>query len=193
MRKDKFIFALFIVFFLSGCKGYYLAGPFEDKIYKGSMCKRERPMRIEYAPQEYMEVPTCQMSDLETAKFEGLYEPYGDVDEEEFHEAEPIKPIKLEPKPDEWDVDPNDIEGDFPLVYDNKHDSNQVIMQNLESRVLAFCRGSQIAIDVCVERLSCAGFERITNVPRVTAKYDLAPTKGYPARRWREGESVPRW
>lgn len=84
-------------------------------------------------------------------------------------------------------------EGDFPYVENNKHPINQVVMQNLESRVLAFCRGSQQAVDACVERLSCIGYVRVANIPKVPAKYDLAPAKGYPARRWREGEVVPRW
>ena len=213
MRKNKLIFALIASLILVGCEGYQLGGPFAQKPagYKGgSMCKKERPLQVEYAPQQYMTVPVCPMnevdltnpqifksdgyySEVEIAKTEGLYEPFGVVDEEEVRDVEQIKPIKLKEKPAEWDVDPNDIEGDFPEIFDNKHNANQIIMQNLESRILAFCRGTQEAIDVCVERLSCIGYEKITNVPRVTAKYDLAPNKGYPARRWREGESVPRW
>ena len=155
-------------------------------------------MQVEYAPQQYMSVPTCYMDDLtvpltelEIAKAEGLYEPIANVNEDEVRAVEPI--VALEPKTDEWDINPDEIEGEFPDVENNKYNKKQVILQNLESRVLAFCRGSKKAIDVCVERLSCAGFTRISNVPRLPAKYDLAPNKGYPARRWREGESVPRW
>ena len=201
MRKDKLIFALLTAFILSGCEGYQLGGPFAEKpagYTGGSMCKKERPMQVEYAPQQYMSVPTCYMDDLtvpltelEIAKAEGLYEPVAYVNEDEVRAVEPI--VALEPKTDEWDINPDEIEGEFPDVENNKYNKKQVILQNLESRVLAFCRGSKKAIDVCVERLSCAGFTRITNVPRLPAKYDLAPNKGYPARRWREGESVPRW
>lgn len=201
MRKDKLIFALLTAFILSGCEGYQLGGPFAEKpagYTGGSMCKKERPMQVEYAPQQYMSVPTCYMDDLtvpltelEIAKAEGLYEPVAYVNEDEVRAVEPI--VEIEPKTDEWDINPDEIEGEFPDVENNKYNKKQVILQNLESRVLAFCRGSKKAIDVCVERLSCAGFTRITNVPRLSAKYDLAPNKGYPARRWREGESVPRW
>ena len=127
---------------------------------------------------------------IEMAKSAGLYDPNINVNEEEVRSVEPTKAVQKE---DDWDINPDDIEGDFPEVVDNKHYREQVIMQNLETRVLAFCRGTQEAIDVCVERLSCIGFERITNVPKLPAKYDLAPNKGYPARRWREGEVVPRW
>lgn len=201
MRKDKLIFALLTAFILSGCEGYQLGGPFAEKpagYTGGSMCKKERPMQVEYAPQQYMSVPTCYMDDLtvpltelEIAKAEGLYEPVANVNEDEVRAVEPI--VEIEPKTDEWDINPDEIEGEFPDVENNKYNKKQVILQNLESRVLAFCRGSKKAIDVCVERLSCAGFTIITNVPRLPAKYDLAPNKGYPARRWREGESVPRW
>ena len=201
MKKDKLIFALLTAFILSGCEGYQLGGPFAEKpagYTGGSMCKKERPMQVQYAPQQYMSVPTCYMDDLtvpltelEIAKAEGLYEPIAYVNEDEVRAVEPI--VALEPKTDEWDINPDEIEGEFPDVENNKYNKKQVILQNLESRVLAFCRGSKKAIDVCVERLSCAGFTRITNVPRLPAKYDLAPNKGYPARRWREGESVPRW
>ena len=201
MRKDKLIFALLSAFILSGCEGYQLGGPFAEKpagYTGGSMCKKERPMQVQYAPQQYMSVPTCYMDDLtvpltelEIAKAEGLYEPVAYVNEDEVRAVEPI--VQPTPKTDEWDINPDEIEGEFPDVENNKYNKKQVILQNLESRVLAFCRGSKKAIDVCVERLSCAGFTRITNVPRLPAKYDLAPNKGYPARRWREGESVPRW
>ena len=208
MKKNKWMFALFAAVFLSGCQGYQLGGPFAEKpagYTGGSMCKYQKQMQVEYEPHKYMSVPTCPMAEVdldnpmvyyepitdavETAKAEGLYEPSADVNEEEVRAVE----AKIEQKEESWDIDPNDIEGDFPEVVDNKHYREQVIMQNLETRVLAFCRGTEEAIDVCVERLSCIGFERITNVPKLPAKYDLAPNKGYPARRWREGEVIPRW
>ena len=201
MKKSKLIYVLFAALVLSGCEGYQAGGPFAEKpagYTGGSMCQHMRPMQIEYAPQEYMQIPTCPMDemfvpldDLELAKIDGLYEPVAYVNEDEVRAVEPIKTLSQKEEP--WDVNPNDIEGDFPDVEDNKHNKNQVIMQNLETRVLAFCRGTQEMIDACVGQLGYMGFEKITNVPRVTAKYDLVPNKGYPARRWREGESVPRW
>lgn len=198
MKKSKLIYVLFAALVLSGCEGYQLGGPFAEKpagYTGGSMCKHMKPVQVEYAPQEYVQVPTCPMDEvtlpfdeLEWAKAEGLYEPIAYVNEEEVRAVEPIA-SKGEP----WDINPDDIEGDFPDVADNKHVKNQVIMQNLETRVLAFCRGTPNIINACIEHFCSIGFEQLTNVPRVTAKYDLAPSKGYPARRWHEGESVPRW
>ena len=166
MKKDKLIFALFAALVLSGCEGYRLGGPFAEKpagYTGGSMCKKEKPLQVEYAPQQYMSVPSCPMNeltvplnDLEIAKAEGLYEPVAYINVNEIY------------KTDEWDVNPDDIEGEFPDVENNKYNKKQVIMQNLESRVLAFCRGSKKAIETCVERLCSAGFTRITNVNQVT-------------------------
>ena len=104
MRRNKLIFALAAMLILSSCEGYQLGGPFADKPagYKGgSMCKKEVPLQLEYAPQQYMTVPTCQMSDffvadeVKIAKQEGWYEPFGVVDEKEVRDAEQIIPIKL--------------------------------------------------------------------------------------------------
>ncbi len=91
------------------------------------------------------------------------------------------------------EINPEDIEGEFPDVVDNKYFKNQVVMQNLQTRVLAYCRGDEDEIEECVKRLECAGYTQLKNVPTMAAKYDLLKKGSYPTRRWRNGESVPRW
>ena len=97
-----------------------------------------------------------------------------------------------QPEEDE-EINPDDIEGEFPYVKDNKYHKNQVVMQNLQTRVLAYCRGDEEAVDNCIKRLECAGYTQLRNVPTMPAKYDLLRKGSYPTRRWREGETVPRW
>lgn len=94
---------------------------------------------------------------------------------------------------DEEEINPDDVEGEFPDVVDNKYHKNQVVMQNLQTRVLAYCRGDENEIDECIKRLECAGYTLLKNVPTMTAKYDFLKKGSYPTRRWRNGESVPRW
>ncbi len=94
---------------------------------------------------------------------------------------------------DEPEINPDDIEGEFPYVKNNKYYKNQVVMQNLQTRVLAYCRGDENAIEDCVKRLECSGYTQLRNVPTMPAKYDPLRKGAYPTRRWREGETVPRW
>lgn len=85
------------------------------------------------------------------------------------------------------------VEREFPLVPDNKHYQPQVIMENLNTRVLAYCRGSEEEIEECVSMLENSCYTRISEVPYMAAKYDMLKIGTYPTRRWREGETVPRW
>ncbi len=174
MKKNKLILAVFCTVLLGGCEGILSDWPFAEntETYKlRPMCHKAEPLYVDYGYNNSITVPTCQLNSTALVNTEA------DLRDLDF------------------DIDTNFdyVEGDFPDVENNKHLDNQVVMQNLESRVLAFCRGSQQAVDTCVERLSCIGYVRVSNVPKVPAKYDLAPNKGYPARRWREGEVVPRW
>lgn len=86
-----------------------------------------------------------------------------------------------------------DIEGEFPDVLNNKYYPNQVVMQNLQTRVLAYCRGNNEQIAECIERLECAGYTQLRNVPTMSSKYDALKAGSFPTRRWRNGETVPRW
>ncbi len=102
-------------------------------------------------------------------------------------------PAETPVKEDDEEINPDEIEGDFPYVIDNKHPRKQVVMQNLQTRVLAYCRGDDNAINDCISRLECAGYTQLRNVPTMPAKYDKLRKGSYPTRRWREGETVPRW
>ncbi|MEE6207516.1 MAG: hypothetical protein VZR95_05630 [Alphaproteobacteria bacterium] len=86
-----------------------------------------------------------------------------------------------------------DLYGDFPQVEDNKYGSNEVVLENLNTRVLAYCRGSQEEVDMCVERMEASCYVKLQDIPRQPAKYDILKRGTYPTRRWRNGESAPRW
>ena len=83
--------------------------------------------------------------------------------------------------------------GGFPYVENNKYFPNQVVMEHLNTWVLAFCRGSEYEIEDCVARLEMSCYTRINEIPYMAAKYDTLKTGTYPTRRWRNGENVPRW
>lgn len=86
-----------------------------------------------------------------------------------------------------------DLYGDFPKVEDNKYGNNEVILENLNTRVLAYCRGSENEIAMCVERLEASCYVKLQDIPRRPAKYDILQRGTYPTRRWRNGETAPRW
>lgn len=94
---------------------------------------------------------------------------------------------------EEEDVNVDELEGEFPEVEDNKYGRKQVLFQNLKTRVLAYCRGDDEQIAKCIEKLECSGYIRLTEIPYMSAKYDILQKGAYPSRRWRKGENVPRW
>ena len=94
---------------------------------------------------------------------------------------------------DDEEISADEIEGEFPDVANNKYHPNQVVMQNLQTRVLAYCRGNDEQIAECIERLECAGYTQLRNVPTMPSKYDALKAGSFPTRRWRNGETVPRW
>ncbi len=94
----------------------------------------------------------------------------------------------------EEDVDPDSIEGDFPYVRNNKYlNNNLILLQNLEKRTLAFCRGTAEQAENCAQRLEKSCFVRVRNIPSVAAKYDRVQQGAFPGRRWHKGDVVPRW
>ncbi len=120
----------------------------------------------------------------------GAYQVPGCVMQEN---AQPAAPQEKTAPEDEEEINPDDIEGEFPSVENNKYYKKQIVMQNLQTRVIAYCRGDDDAMEECVKRLECAGYTQLRNVPTLPAKYDLLHKGSYPTRRWREGENVPRW
>lgn len=92
----------------------------------------------------------------------------------------------------EQDVDPDSIEGNFPDVMQNKY-VNEIVLENQNNHILAYCRGDDEAAERCASRLENLCYVRVSDIPRLAAKYDILKTGTYPTRRWREGEVVPRW
>jgi len=108
--------------------------------------------------------------------------------------VETVETDKTEKETEEGEeIDVDKLEGEFPKIPNNKYVRNQVVMQNLQTRILAYCRGSDEEINECVERLECGGYRKITEIPYLAAKYDYLKKGTYPTRRWRSGENVPRW
>ena len=154
------------VLVLSGCVYQNFGNQKRDMFGNAPQCRQETTVAI-YDKQGKYEVPGC--ADY-TYNDNSLYD-FGNGQQ----------------------YDDFDTETDFPDVPDNKNNVNQVVMENLNTRVLAYCRGTQDEIDACVQRLEGSCYVRITDIPSLPAKYDQLKRGTYPTRRWRNGETVPRW
>ena len=152
--------------------------------YAYSPCLQETTVVV-YDDAGAYQVPGCVMT-AEAPMVESV--PMGENASDENASA------KTEDENDEdEEIDPDDIEGEFPHVVNNKYMPRQVVMQNLQTRVLAYCRGTDDEMNECISRLECAGYTQLRNVPTMPAKYDILKKGTYPTRRWRNGETVPRW
>ncbi len=145
------------------------------------------PQAVEYVD-EYAYSPCLQETTVVVYDDAGAYQVPGCV---MTAEASMFESASGENEDEE--IDPDDIEGEFPHVTNNKYMPRQVVMQNLQTRVLAYCRGTDDEINECISRLECAGYTQLRNVPTMPAKYDILKKGTYPTRRWRNGETVPRW
>ena len=85
-----------------------------------------------------------------------------------------------------------DMSGTFPGVVDNKF-PHEVVLENLNTRVLAYCRGTEAQITRCMNRLAGAHYIPVHEIPKVPASHDVLKRGTYPERRWHEGDVVPRW
>lgn len=85
-----------------------------------------------------------------------------------------------------------DMSGTFPGVSDNKF-PHEVVLENLNTRVLAYCRGTESQITRCMNRLAGANYVPVHEIPKVPAWHDTLRRGTYPERRWHEGDVVPRW
>ena len=145
------------------------------------------PQAVEYVD-EYAYSPCLQETTVVVYDDAGAYQVPGCV---MTAEASMFESASGENEDEE--IDPDDIEGEFPHVTNNKYMPRQVVMQNLQTRVLAYCRGTDDEMNECISRLECAGYTQLRNVPTMPAKYDILKKGTYPTRRWRNGETVPRW
>lgn len=161
------------------------------------------PQAVEYVD-EYAYPPCLQETTVVVYDDAGAYQVPGCVMTAEAPMVESVPmgenasdenaSAKTEDENDEdEEIDPDDIEGEFPHVVNNKYMPRQVVMQNLQTRVLAYCRGTDDEMNECISRLECAGYTQLRNVPTMPAKYDILKKGTYPTRRWRNGETVPRW
>lgn len=69
-----------------------------------------------------------------------------------------------------------------------------IVLQNLKTRVLAYCYGSPAySAEECVQKFEAKGFVQLKDIPRFPAEDDFLKADTYPTRRWRKDEAVPRW
>lgn len=146
-------------------------------------CRQETQVAI-YDDQGTFVVPGC-------VDYDQLYT----ENVQEFSESQ--EPVEEQAVVEEKEVleedDQNEQDADFPSVPNNKYKPNQVVMENLNTRVLAYCRGTEEEIETCVKRLQKSCYVKVSEIPYMAAKYDRVTTGTYPTRRWRNGEGVPRW
>lgn len=150
------------------------------------------PQAVEYVD-AYAYQPCLQETTVVVYDDAGAYQVPGCVMTAEAPMVENASDEKEDENDEDEEIDPDDIEGEFPHVVNNKYMPRQVVMQNLQTRVLAYCRGTDDEMNECISRLECAGYTQLRNVPTMPAKYDILKKGTYPTRRWRNGETVPRW
>ena len=173
MKQLNAVFIGLLALFCAGCapikhRGYATPAQYSNSAYI-PQCNNETTVAI-YDEQGTYTVPGCVDYTMPTDWTEVTYDmpAYGYEQEEE-------------------------AEGEFPDVENNKYPQNQVILQNLNTRVLAYCRGTEEQIAYCISRLEGSCYVPLNEIPKVTAKADILRRGSYPSRRWREGDVVPRW
>ena len=164
-------------------------------------CRQETTLAV-YDEQGTFEVPGCidYYYPEEPEVYEEIVEEEPETKDAEQTPKKPsvrkikrtIKRTKKTIPQFEEEIDVDAIEGKFPDVERNKY-VDEVILENLNTHVLAYCRGTEEEIEICVSRLENSCYVRIEDIPRFAAKYDRLKTGTYPTRRWREGENFPRW
>lgn len=200
MKSTYTILALLIGVVLAGCV------EISDRSYEQKRlvekytphCRQETTIAV-YDEQGTFEVPGCvDYYYPEPEEYEMVEEEVEEPVEETPQEPQ-TKKIKRTVKRTtktipqfEEEINVNDIEGQFPSVERNKY-VNEVVLENQNTHVLAYCRGTEEEIKICVSRLENSCYVRIEDIPRFAAKYDSLKTGTYPTRRWREGEYFPRW
>lgn len=69
-----------------------------------------------------------------------------------------------------------------------------ILLQQPRTRVLLRCYANIYQpADICARVYEQRGFVRVRDIPHKPAKYDFLKKDTYPTRRWREGETTPRW
>jgi len=74
------------------------------------------------------------------------------------------------------------------------NDADYIVLQNLQSRVVVECYTSKRnPAEYCAQQFEQMGYVRLRDIPYKSANYDFLKTDTYPTRRWRDGETTPRW
>lgn len=197
MKNTGMILTILAGIFLVGCVEI-TDRPYQQKLLvdrNTPHCRQETTVVV-YDTQGAFEYPGC-VDYYYPGEVQGeLAEPQVEPQEEE-PQLPSVRKIKrtvkrttktIPQKEDEINID----EKEFPAVERNKY-VNEVILQNQNTGVLAYCRGTEKEIEICVSRLENSCYVRLEDIPRFAAKYDYLKTGTYPTRRWREGEHFPRW
>lgn len=85
----------------------------------------------------------------------------------------------------------------MPTYYNNVPadvlaDGAVLIHPYTRAKVVCTDRGGDSAMR-CAESWRAAGYVLVTDIPQLPASYDFLRDGTYPTRRWRNGETVPRW
>jgi len=80
------------------------------------------------------------------------------------------------------------------LSSQNEADEKVVVLENLTTRVVAYCYDkAPFSAEECAREMEQKGYVRLTDKPKFTADREVLTTGEYPTRRWRETDRIPRW
>ncbi|MDO4184210.1 MAG: hypothetical protein Q4D11_03090 [Rhodospirillales bacterium] len=69
-----------------------------------------------------------------------------------------------------------------------------IFLVNQKTGELACCQDTpMVSAEECAWALEQTCFKRVEDLPRGIANYDFLKSGTYPTRRWRDGETAPRW
>ena len=69
-----------------------------------------------------------------------------------------------------------------------------ILLQDVNTGDIVCCKDTaDSTAEECARALESDCFVRVQDLPYRTAEYDFLTTNTYPTRRWREGETTPRW
>lgn len=85
----------------------------------------------------------------------------------------------------------------IPVQMDEPY-TPQVAMQHVVTGKLVICHarpytGMESGAETCAAGLEKEGFTRVQTLPVRAAFHDMREPIGFPARRWHEQDTVPRW
>ena len=82
------------------------------------------------------------------------------------------------------------------VVLGNKPQNTQstIFLVNQNTGEIACCQDTpMVSAEECAWALEQTCFKRVEDLPRGIASYDFLKAGTYPTRRWRNGETTPRW